>query len=308
MPEQQVESGAGPDPRPCARRSGAQAMAFGIDPSRRHFFSLRQARYDALAADLDIWAAAAAAEDRTLSILDVGCGWGVLLRYLEARPHFPAMAISATELAGTFVYKKEAYHRFYEGDQAAGYLGIPAESYDVVVCEQVLEHLDEIDTGLDTLVRLVGPGGRLVIGVPIFIPPLHLLRRHVVPLICGRYGVRALGSHRQAFSRASFLRKFDCYPQLEVLRVRGFRIVSGGLLRPLENFRWWWRLNRRLGELIPAARIEIQIVLRKASRPGASRPRPPRAREPAEEARPTTALGTPGALRSPGDSAFGRAS
>jgi len=45
--------------------------------------------------------------------------------------------------------------------------------------------------------------------------------------------------------------------------VRGFRIVSGGLLRPLENYRWWWRFNRRLGELLPAACIEAQIIARK---------------------------------------------
>jgi hypothetical protein len=30
----------------------------------------------------------------------------------------------------------------------------------------------------------------------------------------------------------------------------------------LENYRWWWRFNRRLGELIPAACIEVQIILR----------------------------------------------
>ena len=46
--------------------------------------------------------------------------------------------------------------------------------------------------------------------------------------------------------------------------VRGFRIISGGLLRPLENYRWWWRFNRRLGELLPAACIEAQIIARKA--------------------------------------------
>jgi hypothetical protein len=35
------------------------------------------------------------------------------------------------------------------------------------------------------------------------------------------------------------------------------------LLRPLENYRWWWRFNRRLGELLPAACIEVQIIARK---------------------------------------------
>jgi len=265
MPEQMGESGAYPDLHSRACRKGEPRRAFGIDPSRPHFYSLRQSRYDALAADLDAWAAVALAEGRKLSILDVGCGWGILLRYLEVRPHFSAMAISATELADAFVYNREAYRRFYTGDLAAGYPDIPSESYDVVVCEQVLEHLDDVDPGLRTLVRLVKPGGRLVVGVPIFLPPLHVMRRHVVPLVCGHCGLPALGSHRQAFSLASFLKKLGDYPQLKVLRMRGFRIVSGGPLRPLENFRWWWRLNRRLGELIPAACIEVQLVLGKTA-------------------------------------------
>ena len=40
--------------------------------------------------------------------------------------------------------------------------------------------------------------------------------------------------------------------------------MSDDLLRRLENYRWWWRFNRRLGELIPAACIEIQVIARKA--------------------------------------------
>jgi SAM-dependent methyltransferase len=274
MPGRQGGTRARPDRDARAGRNREPKQAFGIDPSRRHFYSLRQSRYDALAADLDEWAAAAAAQGRTLAILDVGCGWGILLRYLEARPHFPGMAISATELADGFVYRKGTYRQFHEGDLAAGYPAIPSESYDVVVCEQVLEHLDEVDPALDTLVRLVRPGGRLVIGVPIFIPPLHLVRRHVLPLVCGRYGLPALGSHRQAFSLSSLRRKLADYPQLAILRVRGFRIVSGGLLRPLENFRWWWRLNCRLGELLPAVCIEVQFVLGKRSGPATDRHAP----------------------------------
>ncbi|MGH7111458.1 MAG: class I SAM-dependent methyltransferase [Stellaceae bacterium] len=267
MPEQRGEMRARCDPCPPDPRHGRPGQAFGIDPSRPHFYSLRQSRYQAVAADLDQWAAAAAAAGGTLSILDVGCGWGILFRYLEVQPHFPAMVISATELNDAFIYRREAYHQFHKGDLIAGYPDIPSESHDVVVCEQVLEHLDDIEPGLATLVRLVRPGGRLVIGVPIFPPPLHLVRRHVIPMVCGHHGLRSLGSHRQAFSLASFLRRLGKYPQLEVLRVRGFRIVSGGPLRPLENFRWWWRLNRRLGEWVPAACIEVQIILRKAPRP-----------------------------------------
>jgi hypothetical protein len=52
-------------------------------------------------------------------------------------------------------------------------------------------------------------------------------------------------------------------PKLLLLEVRGFRVISRGLLRPLENYRWWWELNRRIGALVSAACIEIQVIAAK---------------------------------------------
>ena len=239
-------------------------QAFGIDPSRSRFYSLRQSRYDALAQDISDWAGAAAAVGQKLSLLDVGCGWGVLLRHLQFKPHFEDLIISATELEDASVYLRDYYHEIYFGNLLDGYPQIPSNIYDVVVCEQVIEHLPEIDSAIGTLERVLKPHGKLIIGVPVFFPPLHSLRKHLVPLICRFTGVRRLGDHQQAFSLYSFLRQVRRHPSLSVLEVRGFRIISGGLLGPLENFRWWWLLNRWIGRLMPALCIEVQVIMQKA--------------------------------------------
>ena len=244
-----------------ASHSTSPRLAFGVDPSRPERYSLRQARYAALADDIDEWAGQAARRGHTLSVLDVGCGWGPLLRHLDTKPHFDHVAISAADIKDTVRYRRETYRDYFIGDVTQGYPEIPSGHYDVVVCEQVLEHLAALDSALATLVRLVRPGGSLVIGVPIFPPPLHLARKHLVPRL--PHFVRPDDStHQQAFSLASFLRELRQQP-LTVETVRGFRIISGGLLRPLENYRWWWRFNRRLGELVPALCIEAQIIARK---------------------------------------------
>ena len=236
-------------------------LAFGVDPSRPERYSLRQARYAALAADVDRWAAETARDGKTLSVLDVGCGWGPLLCHLDTKPHFDRIAISAADIKEMAGYRKQAYRDYFIGDLSEGYPEIPSGRYDVVVCEQVLEHLAALDAALATLVRLARPGGRLVIGVPIFPPPLHLARKYLVPLLPAI--VRPDDStHQQAFSLGSFLRELRRQP-VTVEAVRGFRIISGGPLRPLENYRWWWRLNRRLGERVPALCIEAQIIARK---------------------------------------------
>jgi SAM-dependent methyltransferase len=238
-------------------------QAFGIDPTRPERYSLRQSRYEALASDISAWAGEAAARGETLSLLDVGCGWGPLLRYLDTRPHFDRLRVSATDFRDAALYRKELYQDYFIADLTGGYPEIPSERYDIVVCEQVLEHLDRLDTALDTLVRVLRPGGTLVVGVPIFLPPLHLARRYLVPPLARLIGHPDSASHQQAFSMRSFLRELRQRPELSLVKVRGFRIVSGGLLRRLENYRWWWRFNRRLGESIPAACIEIQVILKK---------------------------------------------
>ena len=243
----------------------AAPQAFGVDPTRRERYSLRQSRYAALAEDINAWAAACATSGRTLSLLDVGCGWGVLLRHLEFQPHFADLTVSGTEHENTsFQYKKELYQEFFVGDLSGGYPQIPSNRYDVVVCEQVLEHLANVDIAIDTLARVLRPGGKLIVGVPIFPPPLHLARKHIVPRLARILRHPETANHQQAFSLYSLLRVLRRHPDLTVLTVRGFRIISGGLLRPLENYRWWWQLNRKLGEQIPAVCIEVQVTLEKS--------------------------------------------
>ena len=238
-------------------------MAFGVDPRRREYYSLRQARYDALATDVSTLAAMAAEEGRELSVLEIGCSGGSLLRHLEARPEFAHVALSGTNLDTRDIHRPESYRELLIGDLMLGYPQIPSGQYDVVICEQVLEHLPRLELAIATIGRLVKPGGHAFVGVPIFPPPLHLARRYLVPLLDRATGLRKQRSHVQAFSMASFLREMRRHSGLVVRGVRGLRIVSGGLLRPLENHYWWWRLNRRLGALVPALCIEVQAILQK---------------------------------------------
>jgi SAM-dependent methyltransferase len=238
--------------------------AYGVDPTRQQFYSLRQARYDAVARDIDDWAGAAARTGKVLRVLDVGCGPGVLLRYLEIEPHFAHILFSGADLTEhPCLYKRELFHEYFTGDLMTGYPNIPTDSQDVVICEQLLEHLPELAVAIGTLERILRPGGRLVVGVPIFPPPLDFIRKHLVPKMDRVLLPRKSRGHLQAFSLRSFLDQMHLHSSLRLLQVRGFRMISGGLLQPLEHFRWWWRLNQILGELFPGACIEVQAVMEK---------------------------------------------
>ena len=240
-------------------------LTFGVDdPHGHHLYTLRQSRYDAVANDINDWARAARCDGKMLAVLDIGCGDGTLLRYLETKPEFDNMMISAADLrVDRWLYKKESYHELFIGDLSNGYPEIPSNAYDVVVCEQVLEHLLRIDAAVAALARIVKPGGKLIVGVPIFLPPLHLIRRYIVPKLDRIFAPHTSRGHEQAFSQFTILRCVKQSPELQLLEVRGFRVISGGVLRPLENYRWWWRLNRWIGRAMPALCIEIQVIMRK---------------------------------------------
>ncbi len=241
-------------------------VAFGVESGRRAPYELRQARY--------LEAARTAAghihrinrsEGRPAELLDIGVNDGRIRRYLDS------LLDDEAEVRWTgvdlFPHGEEGVHRRSEWrlvklDLEDGLQGLSSQQYDVVVCEQVLEHLHELEPLLNDMERVLRPGGRVIVGVPIFPLGLHHLRPWAV-----RMGERLFNrpprSHVREWSLSSLLRDLERMDGLGVVDVRGFRIVSGGPLRFLEFRRWWWRLNRWLGRKVPGLCIEAQVVLSK---------------------------------------------
>jgi len=241
----------------------AKGMAFGVDPTRPERYSLRQARYDALAHDVDHLARAAARRAARLAVLDIGSGAGSTSLHLRARRSRGDIDLDGADLDLQYNLARNLYRSLFLGDLTLGYPEIASNAYDVVICEQVLEHLHELDVAMSAIGRLLKPGGRAFVGVPIFVPPLHLARRHLVPILDKLLRTQRRRDHVQAFCLSSFKTLLIRHTGLRFVEARGFRIISGGVLRPLENFRWWWRFNRWLGARIPGACIEVQVILEK---------------------------------------------
>ncbi len=247
--------------------NSATSMAYGVEPGHAPY-RLRQARYEALARDVAALAGKrSASHGRPLQLLDVGVYNGVSRRYIETHPEAQDIGYHAVDLfpkGRSFVYKHQDW-KLHEMDLEYGMPSLPSDSYDVVICEQVLEHLNDIQPLVTDLFRVAAPGGLIVLGVPIYPAGLHLARKHVVPRTDRLFKVKKKRGHVQAFSKASFLKTVRCHcdAEIESLQTRGFRIVSGGILRPLEYHRWWWKLNRWIGSKVPSACIEIQVLATK---------------------------------------------
>ncbi len=245
---------------------GKANTALKKEPSGRAY-RLRLGRYKEAARTYRDFIDSQSGANRTLRLLDVGVGRARLRQCLDGDDTL------GDRLAWTGVDNDEAKleavqdsHRWqlHCVDVRQG-LSFPDDTFDMVFCEQLLEHLADPKPVVVEIVRVLRPGGMFIGGAPSFVPGVALLRSQCVAL-AQRFGLYA-GGHRQTFTKRSFL-KLCADAGLTVRTVRGFRIFSGDPLAFLENRESWYRFNVWLGRKLPGLCIEVQVVANKPDRTG----------------------------------------
>jgi len=244
-------------------------LAFAAEPCPQRY-RLRLARYQGLAEALAQFAQSAPQAGHTpLQLLDVGVGNGRTWLYCNAlgvadRFAFHGIDSSPKRLAHVFGGDR---WQLTQGDVQQG-LPYPDGRFDTVVCEQLLEHVHGPGAVVAEMARVLRPEGLLVVGVPIFRPLAAYVRKKIVPVFDRWLGIRR--DHVQAFTLRSLRHMLDAVGRLEIREARGFRILSGGPLRPLENSRRWYRFNRFLGRHLPGWCIEVQVLAVKQATAGST--------------------------------------
>ena len=98
--------------------------------------------------------------DKESRVLDIGCGAGGLIKYLKSKYYVNLYGIDPIE-----AYVKEAKD---ENIKVGNVFNIPFDdnSFDIVVLDQVLEHLNDLNKAMKEIHRVLDKGGICVIGVP----------------------------------------------------------------------------------------------------------------------------------------------
>lgn len=99
-------------------------------------------------------------------VLDAGCGTGNFLRTLQQRyPLAELQGIEFSQSAATYADPSVA-PLIAIGDVMMVAPSLPQASYDVIVCSEVLEHVDDPGEVLSALTRLARPGAKFIFTVP----------------------------------------------------------------------------------------------------------------------------------------------
>ena len=237
-------------------------LAFGAELSSCRY-RLTLARYASIAEFLKRELAAA---KRDLRLLDVACGQGRLILYGP----FPGMKFYGTDVSRSSL--ATALERGYEDvvETNVGHpLPFPNHSFDVVVCSHILEHLIEPQRLVSEAYRMLRPGGLLVVGVPICLWWTRWLRIHLLPLVVPSKRPEALAArfgHVQFFTLPALKQLLG---QFRFEDIRGFRFLSSGRHLPLEDWRWYYRINAAWGRMCPRFTSEVNVIARKPAADGA---------------------------------------
>lgn len=97
-------------------------------------------------------------------VLDVGCSWGYLSREMLARGNSSVVGMELDPELGERA--REVCEQVLIGDVEEQELAFEPESFDAVLCGDVIEHLRDPEAFLRRLRPLLRPGGRLVVSTP----------------------------------------------------------------------------------------------------------------------------------------------
>ena len=193
------------------------------------------------------------------TIVDVGSEIGLLRSLAPPVPGARWIGLDRN-VANQYLVAAE-YDELHECDLEQS-IPLPDDSADIIVCSHILEHLRNPEYTLGELIRVIKPGGILLVGSPVLPRPAaaYYQRRYNRELQAGK---RQLGQHVTAFHPRMW-KRLAAILGLEVEIFAGSHILRWTGSR-LENYRAWVRLNQFLAAIFPAFGNEVCMQLRAPS-------------------------------------------
>ena len=211
--------------------------------------------------------------------LDFGCGTGANLPVV-ARCGAP-VGVDVSDLALGYARGRGGYRALAQGDGTA--LPFPEGTFDWAFALDILEHLDADRRAAGELLRVLRPGGRLLITVPAF-PALwgtqddvsHHRRRYTRRTLLAL--VRGAGFEVERLTFINSALFLPIYVVRRAVRLLGLRVASENTLHPGWANPLLERLFAAEARVVPRVSLPFGVsLLCVARRPAAAVATPPRA-------------------------------
>jgi len=196
------------------------------------------------------------APDRPLKVLDAGCGDGVNLKMLSGLSNVTLTAVDYNPLRVERAQQAFPQAHVLQGDLTNLQLD---ERFDVVLCSQVIEHIEDDDGLLRNLASVLMPDGVLILGTPNEGCLMARLRNHVL-----ERSILHNTDHVHFYTERS-LRKTIERSGLEVAErmLENFFFPRQAVNNFFASRAWGFRTMQRLHRLIPSQAAGYYFVLRR---------------------------------------------
>ena len=190
-------------------------------------------------------------EPSSSRLLDVGCGTGLRTLKLAESVNIPRKNIDGLDILYQEISDASRFFPVYKVDFEFEDIPFPDKSFDLVVCNQVLEDMKNVTWILSEMHRVLSIGGYMLIGVP----NLAALHNRLL-LLLGKQPtcINIFSDHTRGYTFPSLCNLLTHGNGLEVVDYAG----NGVYPLPLS-------ISRHLSILHPNLSVQLFILLRKTA-------------------------------------------
>lgn len=155
---------------------------------------------------------------RPKNLLDVGCGNGD--RTIRIADYFKVSIDNTYGIDCEKQYVTESRQRFTAAEIDLELDGLPFNEnyFDLVMCNQVLEHLKEYKKVIEDIIRVTRRDGYIVLGIPNL---AHLINRIYFLTGAQPMCISLDGQHVRGFTHKAFIEALSYYENVELIDCKG---------------------------------------------------------------------------------------
>ena len=152
------------------------------------------------------------------NIMDVGCGNGSRTICIANHLNVDMSNVYGVDYSEDFVITCQSMFNVSKIDLEINNIPHDDDTFDIVICNQVLEHLKNYSKVIDELIRVTKKKGYILIGIPNL---AHLINRIYLLFGMQPMCIAMDGSHVRAFTHRSFVAMLDSIQKTKLIDFEG---------------------------------------------------------------------------------------